>query len=165
MKISFRCPQCRSTLSFDPADAGREESPCPQCGKTIPLHINAAMRERGEVTHCAICNCPAVYLQKDFNRTFGLLLFLAAAAACLYLVIKHHQVFLGYGILVGAAALDFLLYKLLPEVIICYRCHAQYRDFAPSPGAAPFELGLAEKYDPIDQKLAAENPAAEWKQR
>ena len=162
MRISFRCSHCKSELSFE--DLSHDESPCPKCGKDIALYINAAMRERNEVGHCAICNCPSVYRQKDFNRTFGVILFGLAAVACLILVSKN-LVFWGYGILVGTAAVDMLLYKLLPEVIICYRCHAQYRDFAPSPAVAPFELGLAEKYDPIDKKPAAENPAAEWKQR
>jgi hypothetical protein len=33
------------------------------------------------------------------------------------------------------------------------------------PDNQPFELGLAEKYDPLDKRVNAENPAAEWKGR
>jgi hypothetical protein len=60
---------------------------------------------------------------------------------------------------------DGLLYKFLPDVTICYKCYAQYRQVTPNPDNQPFELGLAEKYDPLDKRPNAENPAAEWKGR
>ena len=60
---------------------------------------------------------------------------------------------------------DALLYRFLPDVTICYKCHAQYRQFAANPYNQPFELGLAEKYDPLDKRPAAENPASEWRGR
>lgn len=123
------------------------------------------MRERNQVEHCAICNCPSVYLQKDFNRNFGFGIIVVTAIICMIMALQFNWVWQAYTLLFAVVAADMLLYKLLPDVIICYRCHTQYRGFSRSPAAAPFELGLAEKYDPIDKKPAAENPAAEWKQR
>ncbi len=162
MKIAFRCPHCKVELSFE--DLAQDQSPCPQCGTDIPLFVNAALRERNLVDHCVLCNCPGVYIQKDFNRTLGIAIIIAAAIACLILASKN-LVLLGYSVLFVAAIADMLLYKLLPDVVICYRCHAQYRSFSPSPAAAAFELGLAEKYDPIQKTEQTETPAAEWKQR
>ena len=60
---------------------------------------------------------------------------------------------------------DALLYKFLPDVTICYKCHAQYRQVTPNADNQAFELGLAEKYDPLDKRAGVENPAAEWKGR
>jgi hypothetical protein len=65
-------------------------------------------------------------------------------------------------VLLGCAVVDALLYKLLPEVTICYKCQSQYRQVSPNPAVQPFELGLAEKFDPLDKQKGAENPAADW---
>ena len=162
MTITFRCPHCRSELSFD--DLSKPHAPCPRCSKDIPLHISHAMREQNVVDRCALCECPNVYMQKDFNRTFGIVLFLLAAAVSCWLYF-YNKVWQAFAVLLGAATIDFLLYRILPNVIICYRCHSQYRAFAVDAKYQPFELGLAEKYDPKDKQQGAENPATEWKQR
>jgi hypothetical protein len=161
MTITFRCPHCHSELSFD--DLSHESSPCAQCGREIKLTITPAMRERSVIDRCAICDCPHVYVQKDFNRTFGVTLFVVAAAISCWFYAKN-WVWSAFGVLIGAAAADFILYRVLADVIICYKCHSQYRNFSPAQ-YDPFELGLAEKYDPKDKRKDAENPAAEWKQR
>ena len=70
-----------------------------------------------------------------------------------------------YAILLSSALMDMFLYYRVPDVTICYKCYAQYRHVTPNPDNQPFELGLAEKYDPLDKRVSAENPAAEWKGR
>jgi hypothetical protein len=42
---------------------------------------------------------------------------------------------------------DAGLYALLPEITVCYRCHAHFRGFARNPGHEAFDLHLAEQYD------------------
>jgi len=120
------------------------------------------MRRENVVERCVACDCPQVYVQKDFNRTLGVGIFAAGAVAFLVCAWFNRLV---EGTLVWAAFVvaDAMLYKFLPDVTICYKCHAQYRQFAPNQYNRPFELGLAEKYDPLDKQPAAENPAAEWK--
>ena len=162
MEITFRCPHCKSELSFD--DLSKESSPCPMCQKEIPLKITGKMRDENIVDQCAICGLDKLYEQKDFNRTFGFALFLVAAVICVVLVWKH-QVVLGYGVLVAAAVIDYVLYRYLSNVVICYRCQSQYRKYSSKTEIPEFELGLLEKYDPLDKKAGAENPAAQWKER
>ena len=122
------------------------------------------MRRDNVVDRCAICECNKVYVQKDFNRTLGVGIFLAGALLFLLCAWKNRLV---EGTLVWAAFViaDGLLYKFLPNVAICYKCHAQYRGLAPNPANQGFELGLAEKFDPLDKRRGAEHPAAEWKGR
>ena len=122
------------------------------------------MRRDNVVDRCAICNCNKVYVQKDFNRTLGVSIF--AAGALLFLICAWFNR-LVEGTLVWAAFVvaDWVLYKHLPDVTICYKCHSQYRRLAPNPDTQPFELGLAEKYDPLDKRAGVEHPAAEWKGR
>ena len=161
VKISFLCPHCRCELHFE--DLSENVAPCPTCGQPIQLRINDRMRRDNIVERCAICDCK-VYVQKDFNRTVGVGIFAAGALLFLLCAWKNRLV---EGTLVWAAFViaDGLLYKFLPNVTICYKCHAQYRQFAENPDNQAFELGLAEKYDPLDKRTGAENPASEWKGR
>jgi hypothetical protein len=161
VKVSFLCPHCRQELHFE--ELSKDESPCPVCAKLIRLHITERMRRDNQVDRCAICDCK-VYVQKDFNRTLGVSIFAAGALLFLLCAWKNRLV---EGTLVWAVFVvaDGLLYKFLPNVTICYKCYAQYRDCAANPDNQAFELGLAEKYDPLDKRTNAENPAAEWKGR
>jgi hypothetical protein len=47
-----------------------------------------------------------------------------------------------------ASAVDAGLYALLPDVTVCYKCHAHLRGFARNPRHQAFDLHLAEQYDP-----------------
>ena len=162
MKISFRCPHCKRQLEFD--DLTQDESPCPLCGGTVKLRITERMRRDNVVDLCAVCDCNKVYVQKDFNRTLGVTIFAAGALLFLLCAWKNRLI---EGTFVWAvfAIADALLYKFLPDVTICYKCYSQYREVSLNADNQPFELGLAEKYDPLDKRDAAENPAAEWKGR
>jgi hypothetical protein len=40
-----------------------------------------------------------------------------------------------------------VLYALLPEITVCYRCHAHFRRFRRNPRHQPFDLHTAEQYD------------------
>ena len=162
MKISFLCPHCHGELEFD--DLTQNDSPCPLCCTTIHLRISERMRRENVVDHCVACDCHKVYVQKDFNRTLGVTIFAAGAIVSLILYGKN-LIWQAMAVLLGCAAVDALLYKFLTEVTICYKCHAQYREFTPNPDNQEFQLGLAEKFDPLDKRTGADNPAAEWKGR
>ena len=160
MVITFRCPHCKAALSFD--DLSVDESPCPKCAKIVPLHLSQRMRNENLVDQCAICRLDKLYVQKDFNRTLGVTIFTAAAILSFILWVKD-WVYSAFIVLGAATAADFILYRIWPEVTICYRCHAQYREVTPNPENKQCDLGLIEKYDPLDKAAQAENPAAEWK--
>jgi hypothetical protein len=162
VNIAFLCPHCKTQLRFD--DLSQSDAPCPACGQSIALRISDRMRGENVVERCVICGCNRVYVQKDFNRALGVSIFAVGAVLFLLLAVYNRLV---EGTLVWGAfvAADALLYKFLPSVTICYKCHAQYRDFSPNPDTQPFELGLAEKYDPLDKRAGAENPTADWKGR
>ncbi len=149
-------------MEFD--DLTQSESPCPLCGETVKLRITERMRRDNVVDRCAVCDCNKVYVQKDFNRALGVSIFVAGAVVSLVLY-GFNLVWQAFAVLLGCALADGILYKFLPDVTICYKCYAQYRRFAPNPDNQPFELGLAEKYDPLNKGVGAENPAAEWKGR
>ena len=162
MLITFRCPHCQTELSFD--NLSVDQSPCPKCGQEIFLHITERMRTENVVDQCAICQLDKLYVQKDFNRTLGVCLLIAAALISYILWLKD-WVYSAFLVLGAAVAADYLLFKIWPELTLCYRCHAQYRAVNPNPENKECELGLVEKYDPLDKRAEAENPAAEWESR
>jgi len=41
-----------------------------------------------------------------------------------------------------------VLYAVLPEITVCYKCHAHLRGFRRNPRHEAFDLHLAEQYDP-----------------
>jgi hypothetical protein len=53
---------------------------------------------------------------------------------------------LTWGILLGSAAFDGILYLLVKDVIVCYRCQAHFRGVPPNPEHRPFELTIFERY-------------------
>ena len=50
-----------------------------------------------------------------------------------------------WAILLGSAAIDGLVYLIVGDVVVCYRCAARHRG-VPSRAFDPHELAIAEKY-------------------
>ncbi|HEY7411301.1 MAG TPA: hypothetical protein VII13_11190 [Vicinamibacteria bacterium] len=133
-EIAFRCPACggEATASLD--GAGR----C-RCGAAPRLEIPEALRETRRVERCPACGGAQLYVQRDFNQKAGLAVVAVGAALAPFTPF--------YSSLFVAAAVDAALYLMLPEITVCYRCHAHFRGFARHPGHQAFDLHLAEQYD------------------
>jgi hypothetical protein len=69
-----------------------------------------------------------------------------AALAFVVLAARRETFYLGAWVLLGAAAVDALLYAFVPKVTTCYRCRADFRGVPLNPAHGPFELAVAEKY-------------------
>jgi hypothetical protein len=90
----------------------------------------------GGLLGCLACGHPELYTQRVFPRALGLSI--VALAALL-------APFTWYLSLVGAALLDALLYFVAPSQVVCYRCGAVHRGFAPRPRHPRYDLGVAER--------------------
>jgi len=64
------------------------------------------------------------------------------------IAIYYFQPVLALGILMGFALLDMLLFLVMPDCLVCYRCHARYRGTGiVNPDQHPkFDLELNERY-------------------
>ena len=49
-------------------------------------------------------------------------------------------------VLAAVALLDFVIYLRLPLVVVCYRCHAEFRRFPANPDHRGFDMHRAEEY-------------------
>lgn len=139
MKLRYSCADCDAINNTKwPGPAVRT---CVGCGKTE----NAAdVLRDGKLTCCAACGNEQLYRQKDFPQWLGMGL-LATACALFYVFAITYQYAIAWRILLGSAALDGLIYFIVGDVVVCYRCGAQHRGI-PSRVFDPHEIAIAERY-------------------
>ncbi|HET7294103.1 MAG TPA: hypothetical protein VFM88_16875 [Vicinamibacteria bacterium] len=134
-EIAFACTACGRE-----AIAGLDgRGACPRCGATRELSLTASAREERVVDRCPACDGEQLYVQRDFNQKAGLAIVVVGAALAPFTPY--------YASLVVAALVDAALYALLPEITVCYRCHAHFRGFRRNPRHQSFDLHLAEQYE------------------
>jgi membrane protein YdbS with pleckstrin-like domain len=98
------------------------------------------------LTSCPKCGCREMFVRKDFPQKLGLVIVVVAAAAFLVLAASRAWLYLGALVLLAAAAIDAVLYVIVPKITVCYRCRAEFRDVAVNPEHGGFELAVGEKY-------------------
>jgi hypothetical protein len=134
-EIAFACKACGGEAVCGPDGHGR----CRRCGQPAELAIPPTLRETRTVERCPACDSALLYVQRDFNQKVGLGVVAVGA------VLAPFTPF--YSSLIVAALVDAGLYALLPEITVCYRCHAHFRGFARNPRHEAYDLHVAEQYD------------------
>ena len=123
--VHFLCPRCDARLARQP---GEQPRPCERCGESNQV---VAPDEGSVIERCAACSHDQLYFQKDFNRTTGIAL----------VVVGSIFVPWTYGLsLVGVTILDYVVWRLVKNVIVCYRCQAVHRGYPPNPALKSFDL-------------------------
>lgn len=134
------CPRCGipNWLSVSAAGLAPGSVPCRRCARPLPIHRPDAVVAGTPVTVCAICADDKLYTQKDFNQKIG----------CLVLAVGAALVPWTWGLSLGVCALaDFLLYRILPTITVCYVCGSRYRGLPVNPDHRPFELMTAQMWE------------------
>lgn len=83
-----------------------------------------------------MCGHPELYTRKRFPRATGIAIVVVAAL----LAPSTH-----YASLAAAALLDLLLYRMLPDEVVCYVCAAEHRGFPTEPRHPRFDREIAER--------------------
>ena len=117
---------------------------CRACGNAIDLPADALAPD-GSLRHCALCGNEQLYRMKDFPQWLGMTILTAACVSFFVLAVVFFQYKLAWAILLGSAAVDGLIYLIVGDVVVCYRCAARHRG-VPSHAFDPHELAIAEKY-------------------
>ncbi len=139
MNIRFPCPACECPGRL--TAAGTTDWQCPACDHLVhaPAEVDPAL------TACPLCGCHDLYKKKDFPHTLGMAILVVACLAS-SITTLFYQWWLTWGILIGSAAFDGILYLLVKDVIVCYRCHAHIHGIPASAHHEPFELTVHERY-------------------
>ena len=141
MEVSCLCPSCGSANRPGIASTGidRTGAVCRRCGRPLPIALPGAVTTSpAPVTRCAVCGDDKLYVQRDFDQRVGCAIVAAGAALVPWT----------WGLSLGVCALvDYLLYRRLPPLTVCYVCRARYRGFPPHPDHAPYDLVTAQTWE------------------
>ena len=89
------------------------------------------------IDRCAACGHDQLYFQKDFNRKTGIAL----------VVLGSILVPWTYGLsLLGVTVLDYVVWRMVKDVIVCYQCQAVHRGYPANPNIKPFDLVLHDRH-------------------
>jgi hypothetical protein len=125
MQILAKCAKCGASLPISAADAPSAIT-CGGCGREIPLDLSDEVRKDRAVDRCPVCRGGDFYVRKDFDPKMGVAaVALAALVSAVFYWYKRDV--LAYGVLAAAALLDFVVYRFLSLVTVCYRCHTEFR--------------------------------------
>jgi len=140
VKVRVTCTTCQVPCSLEMA--GPVPRQCPNCAQRIDL---AAPEPASALTSCALCGNPELYKKKDFPHWLGLAIL---TVACLGFVILNalYQQWWAWGVLIGSALVDGLMYLRVGDAVVCYRCGALYRGVPAAGDYKPFELIVGERY-------------------
>jgi hypothetical protein len=123
--VHFLCTACDVRLS---RESGEFPRACDRCG--APNDVTAPSAN-ANIDRCAACGHDQLYFQKDFNRKTGIALVVVGAVFVPWT----------YGLsLLGVTILDYVVWRMVKDVIVCYRCQAVHRGYRANPAIKPFDL-------------------------
>jgi hypothetical protein len=152
MELTFECPKCGTTGEV--ADvASAPALTCRSCGWT--REIDPRTIAGGKLSSCVVCATDDLYIQKDFPHVLGVTIVVAGFVVS-SVFWAYYMPIAALLVLLSTAALDLVLYYVVPDVTICYRCLGQHRGPGTSPPGRfePFDLAIGERYR--QERLRAE---------
>lgn len=164
--VQFLCPRCEETFLFPILGKAAAGVSCPHCRLDLGNAVHAvkpAERPTGRpelsasapVAACWVCGNEEFYVQKDFNRQLGFLV-VAVTGMLIFLVMLVIGHLVGVACLFVLALADWMIYRRLADVTVCYLCQSVYRGFPANPRHAGFYLGCEEKYKKLRQSWLRE---------
>jgi hypothetical protein len=119
MQLRFHCKNCDLPMRISRWET-LEGFHCPQCEKPIETYVRDENKTHLSLDHCLICDSDKLFIQKAFNRNLGL------GIVGVGILLS----FWTYGIsLLVVALIDFILYRSLKPMAVCYLCDAEFRGF------------------------------------
>ena len=125
MQLLAKCPKCDAGLPVS-ADEAPPTIRCGRCGTDIPLSFTDAVRSDRAVDRCPVCGGSDFYTRKDFDPKVGVAI-VAIGAMTSGVFYWLGRDLTAYAVLGGAALIDLIVYGLLKDLSVCYRCHSEFR--------------------------------------
>lgn len=126
MTVQFTCKNCGSGIHVYP-EASAHKIQCDVCQteQTVKFDHNHGS---GILKDCPGCERKDFYSQKDFNRKLGVMLFVLAALVSTVLLWFGINPLWYLSTFVFLYALDFILFRRLKQIAICYKCQTIFRE-------------------------------------
>ena len=130
--ISRQCEGCDDYFQVEVVPG--QKLACPGCKKTWGA-VNSIEKI---FDSCVSCQCNQFYTQKDFNQ----------AAGCFVVLVGIALVPFSYGLSLPIfAGIDWLVYKRVPTMVVCYRCGNEFRGFKIPDHLKNFMHHIGVRYD------------------
>ena len=149
MNVTFSCPRCEQGVRLGVAPEATALD-CPHCQQSIALPPGAL--EGGQLHRCLVCPSTDLFVRKDFPQRLGVgIVTVGIVASCVTWAMSEVEA--TFAILFATALIDVVLYLIVPDALMCYRCGAMYRQ-ANESGHEPFNLETHERYRQQAARLA-----------
>jgi hypothetical protein len=125
MQVVAKCPKCDASLPV-PVEATAASIRCGRCSQELRLNFSDAVRSDRGVDLCPVCEGADFYTRKDFDPTLGLTVVIVGGAISAGFYWFGRDL-VAYSILAGAVLVDLVVYGMLKDVTVCYRCHSEFR--------------------------------------
>ena len=156
MNVTFACPHCHESGATAFADDATAID-CSHCHAVLPAPPEAWGDH--ELQRCLICGSGDLFVRKDFPQRLGLTIVVVGfGLSCV--TWYYYWTYLTFAVLSATALADMGLFFLVGESLVCYRCHAEYRDVASMTEHGPFNLETHERYRQQAARLVQATPAA-----
>ena len=142
MWIVFECPSCHG---HNVGEVVGETTAlrCTACSWQRP--IAEANRSAAEPDQCVVCGCEDLWRQKDFPQRLGVLM-VAIGALLSTIFWWRMEPAWAIGVLLLFALVDGVLYTLMRDVLVCYRCGSRHRHTPLDGRHERFNLETHERY-------------------
>ena len=149
MQLIHQCPAC-GNQNRSQVDQTTEHIQCSHCEWSRPIGSVDLTDEKPE--KCVACGCDDLWRQKDFPPQIGLPIVGLGALLSTWAWADRRPVW-AIGILMGFALFDLILYALMKDVLVCYRCGARHRHMTVGEAHPRFHLEKAERYRQEEMRL------------
>jgi hypothetical protein len=126
MTVQFTCKNCGSGIHVYP-ELTAHKIQCDVCNVEQPVQFDLA-HEEGILKDCPGCGRKDFYSQKDFNRKLGVMLFVLAALVSTIMLYYGLNPLWYLSTFIVLYALDFVLFRRLKQIAICYKCQTVFRN-------------------------------------
>lgn len=145
-EVGFYCDACDRYSTWNPPFQEGDDR-CEHCGHhNPPISAGLSGEAPTPIISCPQCGNSELYRKKDVPQQIGCAVVLSAIAlsTIAYAIWDFPGAFVVFA---AVALLDFLIYRRLGSVTICYRCHAEFRRFPANPDHGDFDMHRAEEYE------------------
>jgi hypothetical protein len=138
VNVTFACPSCEQPVRLPVDQAGDWQ--CPACDHR--LHVSAA---EPSLPNCVVCGNHEIYKKKDFPHWLGMTI-LVVALVLSTVTYYAYEKWWSWSFLIGSAIIDGVMYLMVGDVLVCYRCDSHYCGCTTNAAHQPFEITIGERY-------------------
>ena len=154
MNVTFACPHCDQSARVD-VQAGMAALECPSCKKNIKTPTDAF--QGAELGRCLVCPSRDLFVRKDFPQRLGVGLVILGIVGS-SIAWAYSLPLVTFAVLFATALADLVLYLIVPDALMCYRCGAQYRMAEGMERHGAFDLETHERYRQQAARMAGQRP-------